>query len=208
MVDSGRQTATAQRTKLNLGCGNKHLPDAVNLDVTADTSPDVVHNLNVRPWPFPDDSFTEVLAYDVIEHLDDIIGTMEEIHRVCRDGAVVKITVPHYSCANAFTDPTHRHYFGEQSFHYVTGEHNFSFYTRCRFRRRNTQIIFYQTLLNKIVRRLANRSPQAYERRWAWMFPAWFLYFELETIKPANTEAKTPTSSTGSSALDPAPAAH
>src|SRR4051812_33063329 len=77
---------------LNLGCGRKHLPGAVNLDVTLDTSPDVVHDLNRRPWPFPDDSFREVVALDVIEHLDDVIGSMEEIHRVCRDGAVVRIT--------------------------------------------------------------------------------------------------------------------
>lgn len=178
------QAQEMQKTKLNLGCGNKHVEDAVNLDVTPDTSPDVVHNLNVRPWPFPDDSFDEVMAYDVIEHLDDVIASMEEIHRVCRDGAVVKITVPHFSSGNAFTDPTHRHYFSYFSFHYVTGEHNFSFYTRCRFRRRHQMIIFYPTLSSKVVRRLAKRWPQAYEQRWAWMFPAWYLYYELEVVKP------------------------
>ena len=33
--------------------------------------------------------------------------TMEEMHPVCRNGAIVKITVPHFSCANAFRNPTH-----------------------------------------------------------------------------------------------------
>lgn len=168
---------------LNLGCGRKHLPDAVNLDVTPDTNPDVVHNLNRLPWPFPDGQFREVIAHDVIEHLDDVIATMEEIHRVCRPGAVVRITVPHFSCANAFTDPTHRHYFGRFSFDYVTGEHLFSFYTRARFKRRTSLIVFHRSLLNKLVRRLANRYPERYEQRWAWMFPAWFLFFELEVLK-------------------------
>lgn len=168
---------------LNLGSGRKYLADAVNLDVTADTNPDVVHDLNRMPWPFPTGSFDQVLAYDVIEHLDDLIAVMEQIHRVCRPGAVVKITVPHYSCANAFTDPTHRHYFGWFSVDYFTGENEFSFYTRCRFRRRRTQMIFYPSLVNKAVWRLANRHPRKYERRWAWIFPAWYLYFELEVIK-------------------------
>ena len=169
---------------LNLGCGRRHMDGAVNLDVTSATSPDVVHDLNVRPWPFADDTFRRVVALDVVEHLDDVIATMEEIHRVCRDGALVEITVPHFSCGNAFTDPTHRHYFGAQSFHYVTGEHNFSFYTAARFKRRRAQIVFRGSLLNKLIHRLANRYPEGYEARWAWMFPAWFLSFELEVLKP------------------------
>jgi hypothetical protein len=37
--------------------------------------------------------------------------------------------------------------------------------------------------VNKLVWRLARRAPAAYERRYAWMFPAWFLSFELVVIK-------------------------
>lgn len=177
----------AAREVLNLGSGRKHVPGALNLDLVSDTGPDVIHDLNVRPWPLPSGQFREVLAHDVVEHLDDIVATMEEIHRVSRDGAVVRITVPHFSCANAFTDPTHRHYFGWFSLHYFTGEHQFSFYSRARFRRRTSRIVFYPTLVNKLVRRFANRYPERYERRWAWMFPAWFLYFELEVVKPSAT---------------------
>jgi SAM-dependent methyltransferase len=171
---------------LNLGCGRKRMADAVNVDLVADAGTDVVHDLNQRPWPFAADRFDQVHAYDVIEHLDDVVKTMEEIHRVCRSGALVCITVPHFSSANAFTDPTHRHYFASRSFHYVTGEHEFSFYTDARFRRRRSQILFHSSLVNKVVRRLANRYPNAYEERWAWIFPAWYLYFELEVLKPAS----------------------
>ena len=138
------------------------------------------------PWPFLDSQFSEVFAYDVIEHCDDVIATIEEIHRVSTNGAVVHITAPHFSCANAFTDPTHKHYFGWSSFHYVTGEHELNFYTSRRFRRRVASIIFAPTLVNKLVHRLANRFPDTYEQRWAWVFPAWFLYFELEVLKDRN----------------------
>ena len=117
------------RTILHLGSGRKYDPNAVNVDLTRATSPDLVHDLDARPWPLPQDHFEEVWAYDVIEHLDDVVATMEEIHRVSRDGAVVKITVPHFSCANAFTDPTHRHYFSAASFNYFTGDNEFDFYT-------------------------------------------------------------------------------
>ena len=31
---------------------------------------------------------------------------------------------------------------------------------------------------------LANRWVDAWEQRWAWVFPAWFLFFKLEVVKP------------------------
>ena len=172
-------------TTLNLGCGNKHLPDAVNLDVTTNTNPDVVHDLNLRPWPFPADRFDEVIMYDVLEHLGDLVGVLEELHRVTRPGGVIRITTPHFSCANAFTDPTHKHQLGWFSLDYFTGDHEHSYYTTARFRMRDRRLHFFPSLVNKVVRRLANRRPQAYERRWTWVFPAWFLSFELEVVKAA-----------------------
>jgi SAM-dependent methyltransferase len=174
-----------QRDVLHLGAGKKYADDAVNVDLVAATGPDVVHDLDVTPWPFPEGRFAEVRAYDVLEHLDDLVAVMQEIHRVCRPGASVKITVPHFSCCNAFTDPTHRHYFGRFSFDYFTGESDFSFYSQVRFRRRHAHIVFRPSLLNKVVWRLANRYPAGYEQRWAWIFPAWFLSFELEVLKPS-----------------------
>jgi Methyltransferase domain len=169
---------------LNLGCGLKHLPEAVNLDFNRQTSPDVLHNLNKAPWPLPDNHFREVLAYDVIEHLEDFVVTMEEIHRVSQPGAIVRITVPHYSCANAYTDPTHRRLFGYFSFDYVTGDHEIQFYSSARFKKLSSRLMFYPSLINKLVWRLANHYPASYERCWAWIFSAWYLYFELEVQKP------------------------
>ena len=172
-----------QREILHLGSGARYDALALNVDRVASTGPDVVHNLDERPWPFPDDHYREVRAYDVIEHLDDVIGVMEEIHRVSQDGAIVRITVPHYSCANAFTDITHRHYFSSRSFDYFTGDNEFGFYTNRHFRKAQAQIVFRPSLLNKVVWRLARRFPGAYEHRWAWIFPAWFLSFELIVLK-------------------------
>jgi SAM-dependent methyltransferase len=177
------QEALSKYTILNLGAGRKRRSDAVNVDLVADTNPELVWDLNCRPWPLPSDHFREVLASDVIEHLEDIVSVMEEIHRICLPGAIVRITLPHFSCANAFRDPTHRHYFSWFSFHYFTGENQWEFYTGCRFRRLGTQLLFYPTLINKLVWRLANRFPETYERHWTWMFPAWFLSFDLEVVK-------------------------
>jgi SAM-dependent methyltransferase len=172
-----------ERQKLNLGCGRKHLEDAVNLDITADTGPQVVHDLNCAPWPFPDNRFNEVFAYDVIEHLGDVPQTMMEIWRCTAPGAVVHITVPHFSCMNAFRDPTHQHFFSYRSMDYFTAGHELNFYSSARFEVIHTQLMFLPGLLNKLVGRLAQRFTERYEERWAWIFPAWYLYFKLRTVK-------------------------
>ncbi|MBF6559879.1 MAG: methyltransferase domain-containing protein [Candidatus Binataceae bacterium] len=169
---------------LNLGCGRKRIDGALNLDISTEVGADVVHDLNQMPWPFASGRFKEVTAFDVIEHCRDVIAVMDEIHRVCRDGAIVKITVPHFSCANAFADPTHRQFFSHMTMDYFTGEREVSYYTRSRFRKQAAQIIFTPSLVNRVVGRLANRWPRKYESRWPWIFPAWFLYFELAVLKP------------------------
>jgi SAM-dependent methyltransferase len=169
---------------LNLGSGRSYRGDAVNVDITADTSPDVVHNLNQRPWPFADDQFDDVSATDVLEHLDDIAATMVELHRVCADGARIEIVVPHFSSDGAYTDPTHRHYFGAFTFDYFSEAHANNFYSRARFTVQSRLIVFRPTLVNKLVARAANRFPREYEQRWTWIFPAWFLDIILTVVKP------------------------
>jgi SAM-dependent methyltransferase len=169
--------------RLNIGCGRKPLAGAVNLDASDEVGADVVHDLNCTPWPFSANTFDDVHAYDVLEHLHDVIRSLEEIHRVCRGGAIVHVTVPHFSSANAFTDITHRHWFGYRSFDPFDGNHDLAFYSHVRFRRRATRISFHTSLMNSLIFRLANRWPCQYEQRWAWIFPAWFLYFELEVLK-------------------------
>lgn len=179
-------TAKPQLRKLNLGCGRRHDPTAVNLDITEETGPDVVHDLNVVPWPFPDDRFDHVEAIDVIEHLDHPLAVVREIHRITRPRGTVKIVVPHFSSANAFTDITHHAFFGFRSLDYVTGAIIHDYYTSVRFRMMRREIVFERGLMNRLVRRFANRYPERYERRWAWIFPAWFIVYELETLAPGD----------------------
>src|SRR4051812_41902587 len=94
------------RQVLNLGSGKKYDPNAVNLDITAATHPDVLHDLEQTPWPFPDDRFSRVEAIDVLEHLSEPLTAMGEIHRITRKGGIVVVALPHFSSANAFTDLT------------------------------------------------------------------------------------------------------
>jgi len=148
-----------------------------------ETEPDVVHDLNETPWPFPDSSFQTVYVYDVIEHLENVVQIMEEIHRISRSGARVHITVPHFSCANAFTDPTHRHYFGYSSFDYFTEGHGLCFYNYARFQRRTARLIFYPTILSNDCLAPSESFSGGLRTPLGMDFPAWYLQFELEVVK-------------------------
>ena len=53
--------------RLNLGCGMNRLDGYVNVDRYGE--PDLRHDLEVVPWPWPDDSVSEVLLKHVLEHL-------------------------------------------------------------------------------------------------------------------------------------------
>lgn len=181
----------SDRRRLNLGSGRQYSADSVNLDITPDTDPDVVHDLNDRPWPFEDGRFDRVNAIDVLEHLDDPFAAMHEIHRISAPGARITIALPHFSSVNAYTDPTHKSFWAYGSFDYLTGEHAHSYYSRIRFRHIERYLHFERMLGRRGIAYLANRYPQRYERRWAWMFPAWYLRFELEVLKAETRHADT-----------------
>jgi SAM-dependent methyltransferase len=171
------------RDVLNLGSGHAYDCGAVNVDVTPDTSPDLVHDLDTVPWPLPDNRFGRVKVIDVLEHLENPLAAMDEIHRISRPGALVEIALPHFSSANAYSDLTHRHAFGYFSFDPLTGESPHDFYSQRRFRMLRREIVFYRSPSSPIVYRLANAHPRRYEQRWTWMFPAWFLSFSLQVEK-------------------------
>ena len=95
--------------RLNLGCGVNHHVGYVNVD--RDGEPDLRHDLEVVPWPWPDDSVGEILLFHVLEHLGRnpsvYLDIMKEMYRVCRDGAMIRISVPHHRHDHFFNDPTH-----------------------------------------------------------------------------------------------------
>ena len=66
---------------LDLGCGPKKTEGAFGVDKTAFEGVDLAHDLNRRPWPIPDDGFDRVIAGHIVEHIEDVPGFFEEIHR-------------------------------------------------------------------------------------------------------------------------------
>ena len=177
---------------LDLGCGRAKTPGAIGVDVNRNSDADVLHDLEQFPYPFPDNSFDRVVCNGVIEHVADVVRVMEELHRLCRPGALIMITTPYFTSVDAFTDPTHKHYFSSRSFDYFTGEFpEYEFYSRARFRKQKVDIRFWSLpRLGNIrpqhwlgAKILAGRLPMLYERFFAYLLPAQSIYYELVVVK-------------------------
>ncbi len=107
---------------LNIGCGHK-IPaeyagdtNIVSVDRVAMSGVNVVHDLNVLPWPWPDNAFDMIMAFDVIEHLDNVVPVMDECWRILRARGRMVIRTTAWDCRQSYTDPTHKHWFTLESF--------------------------------------------------------------------------------------------
>lgn len=113
------------RRELLIGCGNSRakkvngswtLPDWANLttlDFDPLTKPDVVHDLNVLPYPFEDNTFDEIHAMEVLEHCGRqgdwqfFFAQFYEFWRILKPGGYFVATVPAWDSPWAWGDPSH-----------------------------------------------------------------------------------------------------
>lgn len=160
--------------KLNLGCGLKYKKGWVNLDFNEKLNPDVVHNLSVFPYPFADNTFDYVLMDNVLEHLENTIKVMEELHRISKPNAIITIIVPHFSAHGSMTHLTHKKIFGTGSFDNFK-PNQWEKYSKAEFEILETKLDWFNyrnwfglKTLNKIVNKIINWNLFLTER---------FLYF-------------------------------
>ncbi len=111
---------------LDVGCGILKYPGAIGLDRNPRSRADVLADLDHFPYPFRDNSFDHVRAVHVIEHVSDVIHTIEEFARLVKPGGSIYIATPHYTDFSSFCDPTHKWHLNSYSLRYF-GEDNAGF---------------------------------------------------------------------------------
>jgi SAM-dependent methyltransferase len=118
------------RRELLVGAGRNHTkrmwlgsPEWTNLttlDMNPDHKPHRVWDLNVRPLPFEADTFDEVHAYDVIEHLGrqgdyrSFFDEWSEWWRILKPGGLFMATTAHWSSKWCWMDPGHTRAYGPE----------------------------------------------------------------------------------------------
>lgn len=60
--------------KLDIGCGQNKNPGFIGMDFEAFKGVDIVHNVELFPWPIPDESFYLAVASHLVEHINPTAG--------------------------------------------------------------------------------------------------------------------------------------
>jgi hypothetical protein len=106
---------------LDIGCGGaKMYPQAVGMDKRALPGVDVVHDLEVFPYPFADGTVIALIANHILEHIKPwyTIDLFNECWRICAVGTRWLITLPYGINDHFVKDPTHCNPFNEATFNY------------------------------------------------------------------------------------------
>lgn len=112
--------------ELLLGCGRERTKrihfegvpeqwskDLITLDFDETVNPDVVHDLNIVPYPFNDDMFDEIHAYECLEHFGKqgdyraFFQQFEELWRILKPDGWLIGTCPNWDSLWAWGDPGH-----------------------------------------------------------------------------------------------------
>lgn len=176
------------KTVLHLGAGMKPMPGAIAVDINVNTKPTVAFDLNQTPWPFGANTFDGVVAISVLEHLDDFLSVMAEMHRVLKDEGTASILVPHFSSAASSVDPTHRQQLSARSCDYfIRGtalESEYGFYVPFRFDlvKRRVQLQGWLRYIPGVERLLA-RSPAWWEDHLCYVVRGSGIFWQLRAVK-------------------------
>lgn len=109
--------------KLNLGCGKDIKEGWVNIDrepkpEDVPVSDYMTYDIS-RPMPLLEtSSTTEMLLSHILEHIQNPLPMMEELHRIARHDCLLTVKCPYIGSDDAFEDPQHVRQYSPGSFLY------------------------------------------------------------------------------------------
>ncbi|CUQ67401.1 conserved protein of unknown function [Candidatus Nitrospira inopinata] len=161
---------------------------AIGVDLRPCRGVDLICRINEK-LPFKDSSIDKIWCRHVLEHMEDLEFVLMEFKRILKDSGTIHIVVPHFSNSLAYSDYTHKRFFGYYTFDYfsfnksrywwvptyVSAEKLFSIEQK--------RLVFRNLgIAGRLVERIVNRSEFAaylYEAKFSWVVPCFEIYFCL-----------------------------
>lgn len=173
--------------KLNLWCGFDIKQWYINVDIVDWKWVDKVFDFEVFPYPFKPDIFDEIYCSMVMEHIHNLSQMVDELVRISKNWAKIKIIVPYFSSPNLWWDITHVRWFNTNSFSWFHSNSLKSFWNIRVLKQRihflSNHKFMNSTLINTIPDFLINLLPKIYERFFCYIFPSSEIYYLLKIKK-------------------------
>ncbi|MBN3791223.1 methyltransferase domain-containing protein [Burkholderia sp. Ac-20353] len=100
--------------KVDLGCGPVKRDGFIGIDRFAMRGVDIVCGLD-RGIPLSDDSVDYLVASHSLEHVRDLPRVIHEMHRICKDRALITIVAPYAATGLNQANPYHLQRFNEHT---------------------------------------------------------------------------------------------
>lgn len=177
--------------KLDIGCGSSKKEGFQGVDQLALEGVDIIHNLNEYPYPFEENSVTEIWMDQVLEHMDSPFDCINELYRICRDGAKVTIGVPYFRSVYSAIDPTHKNHFTAEWFDYFDPDKDYFkkySYSKSKFSIKSFEFdrewkVHGLKPIHKLMVYLGENKTRIYEHKLSHLYPLNSLTFYLEVKK-------------------------
>jgi SAM-dependent methyltransferase len=115
--------------ELIIGCGQRKThnlsgqpyQNPTTLDNNPTHNPDILHDLEHLPLPFPTDTFDEIHAYHTLEHTGQqgdhifFFKQFQDFWRILKPLGTIHIITPHYTSPWAWGDPGHKRIISKQT---------------------------------------------------------------------------------------------
>jgi len=147
--------------KINMGCGMDYREGYVNCDIEASVRSDMTFDMLKFPWPFDENSSSEILFSHVLEHVpgimindrDAFVQIMEECYRILRKNGTIQVIGPHWSMK-----PTH--YLGQPTHYRMIGPWTFQTFDPVL----STQMRYCSSARLKVVRAWTTKREAPFAR--------------------------------------------
>ena len=166
--------------KLNIGSGEKKLSGFINVDKYPSQKGNLKGDLD-KKINLPNACAEEIMLDKVIEHVDSIPNTMKEIRRLLKKNGVVHIYTLHFTSHSSWRDPSHKHHLSYFSFGMFTNDRN-AHYLRGKLFALEKKKLSFGGGLSMLGRLIFKISPEVYEKKFCYIFPASTLYVKLRAI--------------------------
>jgi SAM-dependent methyltransferase len=172
--------------RIDLGSGPRPREGFYALDHLELEGIDIVADLNRPLELLPDNCAEHVFSSHALEHVENLLPLLGEIHRITRPGGLVEFVVPHFSNPYYYSDPTHVRFFGLYTMNYFVDTDK-----QPEAWREAVKLSFYRTnlfdrLFVPFLRYFVNLSAGTqnfYERRLCWILPAAEIRYRMRACK-------------------------